>query len=513
MSKVQLELKASHNLVLTPQLQQAIKLLQMSSLELSEFLNKELLSNPMLEETSQTNDTPNSEEINHNPADNKEQNIQDPNIIDNQTIVDSVTEEASLDVPEHAFDDSSVNDNINREDSFEHLHDYNLSFSSTGSSKPYDHEDQENLIELISNKTESLRSLLIGRFRLLTSNNLEIIIAEQLIDLLDDSGWFTKDIHETAQKLGCPKEQIEKIIAMLQTCEPYGIFASSLKDCLLIQLKNLNLMDETFKIILDNLQLVADNNVKKLEKKTKKTLSELKQYMSTIRSLNPKPATEFEDNIADIIIPDILVYKDSRNKWQVTINEQNTPNISVRQKFYNSIKKKINSKEEKNFISKNYQNASWLVKSLHQRNRTMQQVAEHIVQHQQLFFDRGISSIRPMILKEIAERTSLHESTISRITTNKFMATPWGTFEMKYFFNVSLNSLNGQENHAATSVKHSIKQMIHKESPQNILSDDKIVKSLREQGINIARRTVTKYREALNIPSSIIRRQQKNQKI
>jgi RNA polymerase sigma-54 factor len=481
----------------------------MSSLELSDFLQTELLSNPLLEEqkNNQPNDTP--QENNDTPK--------DPSLLGETPLVNTTTQENLLDLPEHAFDETSnhtenLQDYQNDSPSFDDFNLSSLSKPSSKNTKNFDSDEGPD-INLIPDSPSDFRYHILQQFRLLSTQNLHLIIAEHLIDLINDAGWLSHCTLEIAESLGCTHEQVLHVLSLLQTCEPSGIFARDLKECLLIQLKDQNLLNPTFLILLDNLEDIANGNVKKLEKKTGKPLETIKQHVQIIRQLDPKPATLFTQSVADTVIPDIIVFKDSRNRWQVSLNEYSIPKLNVRRNFYSHLKKNVYSQKDKQFISENYQNASWLIKSVEQRNKTMLQVAEHIVKHQQLFFDRGISAIKPMILKEISERTALHESTISRITTNKFMSTPWGTFEMKYFFNVSLDSLNGASNHAATFVKHSIQQMIQQEPPQAILSDDKLMNTLREQGINIARRTITKYREAMNIPSSVVRRRQKNPQI
>ena len=506
MVKTRLELKVGHQLVLTPQLQQAIRLLQMSSLELSDYIHEQLLSNPMLEEKTTTQTSKASEHDDATPMEVNEEHFTDAH--------------QDMDIPDYAKEHNQSTDNpTSSTTQTDQQHDFDTmdgfsqfsqpTSSSAGSSSRLD--DDVALIELVADQRKDIRSVVMAQFHLISNDNKQRIIASQMLDDLDDAGWFTADLQQIASQIGCPLNEIEEVLLLLQKCEPPGIFARSLKECITLQLQHLGIFDETFAILVDNLEDIASGNSKKLERKTKKSLEEIKTYVATIRKLQPKPATLYTSEVAPLVTPDILVYRDSRHRWQVTLNTQNLPNIHVKRRFYQHARKQVVSQDEKNFISDNFQNASWLVKSIQQRNHTLLRVAQHIVQHQQLFFDRGIEAIKPMILKEIASRTQLHESTISRITTNKFIATPWGTFELKYFFNVSLGSADGKTTHATNSVKHSIKQMIDKEKPPHILSDDKLVQNLAEQGIHIARRTVTKYREALHIPSSIIRRQQKNQ--
>lgn len=502
-----LDLRSSQQLVLTPQLQQAIKLLQLTNIELADYIETQLHENPLLERNEETISSDNmdvGEERNDHYDDNVEY---DENYDSLAALGNSDSEEY------HGLDTQYDNDfdmdyaGAGAEIAFEQSSSYNASNHS------FD-DDDSNLLENYSEQ-ENLRDYLIKQMRLDINDEQERFIALILIDHLDASGWLNISCEELAENLNIDIDIIIKTLKKLQNLEPAGIFARDLRECLVLQLEDQNRYDEKMKILCDNLILLGDGQYKKLMQMMKCDRDELKRLVTHLQSLNPKPAAHYDLPMADPIHPDVFVRqaKNPETKqmaWEVALNEDALPRILVNSQFYSSISKSIKEKTQREYISERYQHASWLVRSLEQRTRTILKISQEIVRQQEGFFLYGISHLRPLVLRDIAEAVEMHESTISRATSNKYMATPRGLFELKYFFSSSLSTTGGGDSTLSSqAVRHRIKSMIDKEPPNKILSDDKIVLMLRDEGVDIARRTVAKYREAMNIPSSPQRRRMK----
>jgi RNA polymerase sigma-54 factor len=491
-----LELRQTQTLVITPQLQQAIRLLQLSNLELHTFLEREVEENPFVEWDESTGDAP-------APKTASTQETVEPSA--------SSTSETS-DFAGNDNTPSPIAETGDSDDAFlsgaevsigayEGLSMRNASGAATSGSDSW-------LEDYVAQQT-SLRDHLREQLQLSITDPVRRIIGEHLIDQIDDAGYFTGCTQEIAERLGAPPEWIEETLAVLQGFEPAGVGARDLAECLAIQLREQNRYDPAMAKLLEHLELLAAHDFNRLRRVCEVDHEDLMEMVAEIRALNPKPGFQFGTSRVEAIVPDILIAQTAEG-WQVQLNPDTLPRISVNHQFYASAKRSAKSEKDKLYLQGCLSTANWLARSLDQRRRTMMKVAREIVRQQAAFFEQGVSGLKPLSLRDIADKIAMHESTVSRVTSNKYMQTPRGTFELKYFFTSAINSAYPGESHSSEAVKHRIKQLIDAESPRRVLSDDKIVDVLREEGIEIARRTVAKYREMMRIPSSVQRRRKKS---
>ena len=469
-----LKLKQSQSLVMTPQLQQAIKLLQLTNLELTDLVEKELEENPFLE----------------NQSSEEEKTVSDDeditkNIDDSFNNGDSISDEPYNHDYENRWDnDTNVGNSKN------HSEDYN---------------DPGTIIERTQSDKISLKTILFNQAQLEFNDSEEKEMAEILIDYIDPSGLFKEDIMEISSFSGFPLERIENVLRRMQTFEPSGVFARNLKECLIIQLKNIDSHNKTNQIIVDNLELLGNGNLKGLQKITGLSDENLKTEIKLIRSLNPKPGTIYDEGGHNIAQPDVIVTKD-KDEWNVELNNSTLPKVCVNDSYVKEIEKLECKDSDKKYINESLNSARWLIKAIEQRNITTLKISSEIISQQKDFFEKGKKFLKPMILKDVAKKINMHESTVSRVTSEKLMMTPIGIFEMKIFFSASINSINSGESHSAESVRESLRKIISDEPCESPLSDEMLVSRLKGEGINLARRTVAKYRELLNIPASSVRR-------
>ena len=328
---------------------------------------------------------------------------------------------------------------------------------------------------------------------------------EILIDYIDENGWILEKIEDISDFSGFKIADIEKVLGIMQTFEPNGVFARNLKECLKIQLRNDNLLDDEKETIINNLELLGSGELKALQKLTNLKEESLKSHIRLIRSLDPKPGRKFDNEQDNISYPDVIVSKNNQD-WTVELNEGTLPKITVNESYAKEVAKLECKDSDKKFISESLNSARWLLKAIQQRNITTLKISSEIVNQQKLFFEKGKKFLKPMVLKDVAKKIDMHESTVSRVTSDKLMLTPRGIFEMKLFFSASISSTNKGENHSAESVRESLKKLISSEPMNNPLSDEMLVERLQSEGIELARRTVAKYRELLNIPASSVRR-------
>jgi RNA polymerase sigma-54 factor len=329
------------------------------------------------------------------------------------------------------------------------------------------------------------------------------------MEMLDEAGYLRGELAEAAAALGCDEARIETVLARLQRFDPTGIFARSLSECLAIQLRERNRYDPAMEALLANLELLARRDLPQLMRLCGVDAEDLAEMIGEIRALDPKPALAFDSTVAQAVTPDVLMRPVPGGGWLVELNSDTLPRVLVNQRYYTTVTKAARNKEEKSYLSERYQSANWLIKSLHQRANTILKVSSEIVRQQEGFFRYGIQHLRPLVLRDIAAVIGMHESTVSRVTANKYIATPRGIYELKYFFTQAIAGSEGADAHSAEAVRHRIKGLIDLEKPEEVLSDDRIVEILKGEGIDIARRTVAKYREALRIPSSVQRRREK----
>ena len=508
-----LEQRQSQALVMTPQLQQAIKLLQLSNMDLAAYVEQELQENPMLEReeggTDEFDDTPSDVHADDLVADGEP----DPTALEEMDFERPV--EATLE-SDMGFDTDY--DNLYSHDDNaapEPLSEGPGAWEEPAFSEPAyaagggGFDTPESSLEQYVSEQPSLPRHLAQQLALEFTEARERLIGAYLIDLLDETGYLRSEYVGTADILGCTPEELETMVERLQSFDPVGIFPRDLKECLALQLKDLDRFDPCMATFLDNLDLVARREFKQLSKICACDDEDVADMISEIRSLNPRPASDFEVDVAQHLTPDVLMRTAPGGGWIIELNSASLPRVLVNNQYYSQIRSKVRSREDKHYITEQFQAANWLVKALHQRATTILKVATELVRQQERFFIDGVQHLKPLVLRDIADAIEMHESTVSRVTSNKYMATPRGIFELKYFFTPAIASSAGGEAHSAEAVRHRIKTLIDAEDSRKILSDDKLVALLQADGVDIARRTVAKYREALRIPSSVQRRREK----
>ena len=335
------------------------------------------------------------------------------------------------------------------------------------------------------------------------------MIATNLLDQLDETGRIPDELEQSAERLGCSLDRVEAVLTKLQRLDPPGIFGRDLAECWAIQLREKDRYDPAMATLLENIELLKQHDYKALAKNCHVDLEDIKDMIDEIWALSHKPAEAFEQVIAQPVIPDVNMRPGSEGKWIVELNSETLPRVLVNNQYYAEISRSIRTKKEKQYVTEKLQTANWLVKSLHQRATTILKVSTEIVTQQEAFFIHGVENLKPLVLRDIAEEIEMHESTVSRVTSNKYINTPRGIYELKYFFTTAIASTDGGAVHSAEAVRHRIKLLIDDEPAGAILSDDKLVDILNKEGIGIARRTVAKYREAMKIPSSVQRRREK----
>jgi RNA polymerase sigma-54 factor len=488
-----LDMRQGQSLVMTPQLQQAIKLLQLSNIELAEFVEGELERNPLLERDERESSTESLREDG-----------------------DGEPRELELAAPSSDANDSldADSDVIHSEDSKSDLSGVETAagdamgtgsnhWSGTGGGGAVS-EDYDAIAN--SSRELSLSEHLHSQLSTATADPVTKMITAHLIDLTDDDGYMRTDLDEIAQQLGVERARIEQALELAQTFDPAGIMARDLTECLALQLKEKNRLDPAMAALLDNLDRLAKHDYAALRSLCGVDNEDLDEMVAEIRELTPKPGLAFASDATRAVEPDVFIRQSPDGSWQVELNTDTLPRVLVNNTYFNEISSVARSESDKTFITECSQNASWLVKSLDQRARTILKVASEIVRQQDMFLAHGVAYLRPLNLKTVADAIGMHESTVSRVTSNKYVATPRGLFELKYFFTSAIPSAGGGESHSAEAVRYRIKTLIGQESLDEVMSDDKLVEHLRDEGIEIARRTVAKYREALNIPSSVQRR-------
>ena len=355
----------------------------------------------------------------------------------------------------------------------------------------------------------TLHDHLAEQLALAVNDPVERIIGHALIDAIDDAGYLTESTEELAERLGAAPALVDAVLKIVQQFDPSGVGARSLAECLAIQLRERNRLDPAVQALLDNLPLLAKRDFHALRKICAVDEDDFAEMVAEIRRLDPKPGRAFGGGVIQTVVPDVTVRAASDGSWHVELNPEGLPRVLINQTYATRVSRAQGSAADKSFVANCLQTANWLTKSLEQRARTILKVSAEIVRQQDAFFTHGVEHLRPLNLKTIADAIGMHESTVSRVTSNKYMTSPRGLFELKYFFTASIPARTGGESHSAEAVRFRIKQLIDAESMGDVLSDDAIVLKLKEQNIEIARRTVAKYRESLRIPSSVERRREK----
>jgi RNA polymerase sigma-54 factor len=491
-----LELRQGQQLVMTPQLQQAIRLLQLSNLELSEFVNAEVERNPLLERdeaqggpvSEPTQEPPDSRAL---PEEREWLDLSEP-VIGATGAMDADLSDVYPDTPALELGAPMSNSD------------------SWASVRQRTHSmDEEHNLEAYVSAEMTLKQHLTNQLQLTVLDASERLAARLLIDHVDDTGYLTVDLEGIAERLGAPAGMLEKVLTTLQGFDPPGIFARNLAECLALQLKDRNRYDPQIAALLDNLELIAQHDLAKLRRVLKVDVEELSDMITELKALCPKPGLQFDSGPVETIVADVFVRPAPDGSWIVELNSDTLPRVLVNRSYYTTVSRSAKRPEDKSYLQDCLQTANWLTNSLDQRARTILKVSEEIVRQQDGFFTHGIRHLRPLNLRTVADAINMHESTVSRVTSNKYIATPRGLFELKFFFTSAISSTEDGELHSSESVRHRIKELIDAEPPSAVLSDDALVIRLKDEGIDIARRTVAKYREALRIPSSVQRRREK----
>ena len=471
-----LQLRLSQQLAMTPQLQQAIRLLQLSTLELQQELQQALESNPLLEQI----DT-------HEEIDTRE--TQDSETLDTADALEQ------KEMPEELPLDASWD---------------TIYTAGTPSGTSGDYIDDE-LPVYQGETTQTLQDYLMWQVELTPFSDTDRAIATSIVDAVDDTGYLTVPLEDILESMGDEEidiDEVEAVLKRIQRFDPVGVAAKDLRDCLLIQLsqfdKTTPWLEEARLIISDHLDLLANHDFRTLMRVTRLKEDVLKEAVNLIQSLDPRPGQSIQTGEPEYVIPDVLVRKHNGH-WTVELNSDSIPRLQINQ-HYASMCNNARNDGDSQFIRSNLQDAKWMIKSLESRNDTLLRVSRCIVEQQQAFFEQGEEYMKPMVLADIAQAVEMHESTISRVTTQKYLHSPRGIFELKYFFSSHVNTEGGGEA-SSTAIRALVKKLIAAENPAKPLSDSKLTSLLSEQGIMVARRTVAKYRESLSIPPSNQRKQ------
>ncbi|WP_300176829.1 RNA polymerase factor sigma-54 [uncultured Aliivibrio sp.] len=481
--KASLQLKMGQQLAMTPQLQQAIRLLQLSTLDLQQEIQEALDSNPLLDVEEEPLNTPESL-LSPEPTPEKESA--------------SADQEASITDSCDVIDSNNISEELEMDASWDDV--YSANSGSTGLAI----DDDTPLYQ--GETTESLQDYLVWQSDLTPFSDIDRTIAITIIESLDDNGYLTINLDEVLESIGNDEvemDEVEAVLKRIQQFDPLGVASRDLAECLMLQLATYPAdtpwLPETCLILTKHINLLGNRDYRQLAKETKLKESDLKQVMTLIQELNPRPGNRVIDTNTEYVIPDVSVFKHN-GKWVVTINPDSVPRLKVNAE-YAALGKGLGNSPDGQFIRTNLQDAKWLIKSLESRNETLLKVARCIVEHQQDFFEYGEEAMKPMVLNDIALDVEMHESTISRVTTQKFMHTPRGIFELKYFFSSHVSTDTGGEC-SSTAIRALVKKLVAAENQAKPLSDSKIATLLAEQGIQVARRTIAKYRESLGISPS-----------
>lgn len=504
-----LEMRQGQSLVMTPQLQQAIKLLQLSNLELAEYCEQELEKNPLLERDEGAGAGEAGGDGGTDPS------AGDGDALAAEPLEDALARE---DFSKAAEMDASRDDMYEPGEASETVTDRAEAPSApeTGTGDAltdWSHGARGGDVDYLEStlaETITLKDHLLEQLAIAGLDGVRRIICAALIDGVDEAGYLRLEPAELALRLGCPAEEVATVLQILQGFDPAGVGARDLAECLSLQLKERDRFDPAMEAMMGRLDLVARRDIAALVQVCGVDAPDVHDMIGEIRHLCPKPGLSFSSEPIQPVVPDVLVRKGRDGLWQVELNSETLPHLLVNARYFANVSASAHDKESRTYLTECLNNANWLVKSLDQRARTILKVASEIVRQQDGFLNHGVRYLRPLNLRAIADVIGMHESTVSRVTSNKYIATPRGLFELKYFFTAAIQSVGGAEAHSAEAVRDRIREMIDNEKPSEILSDDRIVALLTADGVNIARRTVAKYREAMHIPSSVERRRLKS---
>lgn len=504
--KVSLQLKLGQQLTMTPQLQQAIRLLQLSTLDLQQEIQEALESNPMLELNEDDSGNTGASDLNSDSSDDTNQTERSSNSDDYVNSPDSSTNSDKTSSADSSSDDwpDNIPDDLPVDTVWEDIYPNNAPSSGSAS------EDDLGSFESRNSQVESLNDHLQWQLNLTPMTDRDRYIALSIIDSTNTDGYLSANIEELYEDLYSAEDEdpveldeIQAVLKRIQHFDPPGVFAKDLPDCLLLQLKQLPTdtpwLGQAKLVISHYLNLLANRDYAQLLRRSRLKEHELKEVIELIQSLNPRPGESIASAEPEYVVPDVIVKKE-KDRWCVELNPEIAPKLRVNNSYASYIKRADNS-QDNTYLKDQLQEAKWFIKSLQSRNETLLKVASQIVSHQQGFLDYGDEAMKPLILHDIAEAVDMHESTISRVTTQKYMHTPRGIFELKYFFSSHVGTASGGEC-SSTAIRAIIKKLVAAENAKKPLSDSKIAEILKDQGINVARRTIAKYRESMNIPPS-----------
>jgi RNA polymerase sigma-54 factor len=485
-----LDLRQSQSLVMTPQLQQAIRLLALSNLEVESFIAEEIEKNPLLE----------SEGAEPEPAGEREPEAEpETGASDALPEIDAGGGDAALDIDQDSED-------FHQDSAVDAMHGPQSGLGMEGMGGGGSDEGVD--FDAFSGEQISLHEHLRRQAGEIFSG-ADLIVADRIIEQIEETGYLHTPLLDIAQKVGAPLHEVERVLATIQTFDPAGIAARSLAECLALQAKDANRHDPAMARLIDNLDYLARGNLPALKRICGVDDEDMADMIRELRAYDPKPGCRFmASDRVDAIVPDVFVTRRGAG-WAVELNSATLPRLLVNRTYYNELASGPQDRQSKAWLSECLQSANWLLKALDQRARTIVKVASEIVTHQEGFFRHGVSQLKPLTLRAVAETISMHESTVSRVTSNKYLACDRGLFELKYFFTSGIQSNDGGDAASSEAVKSRIRALIAAEDPIKILSDDQLVDMLKAEGFDIARRTVAKYREAIGLGSSVQRRRQK----
>ena len=488
-----LDVRQGQQLVMTPQLQQAIKLLQLTNLELAEFVEGQLQENPFLERDERPENAREREERGEERAD-ADATASVETLDTDYANVDADAAPGDAPMSEAAPGDAGAGD-----------------WSQVSGSRQATSEEYDVLAQTARDKT--LREHLTEQLSLATRDPQAALIAAHLIDHIDDGGYLRAELSDVAARLGTTERAVRASLRIVQGFEPTGVGARTLAECLRLQLREEGGLTPEMDLFLENIHLLGTHDLPSLRRACRMDEAALRAHIATIRALNPKPGLAYGRDDVQVVVPDVYVTESGEGGWKVELNAETLPRVIANERYFARLSQTKEGRKTKTFLNEQMSNANWLVRSLDQRARTILKVSLQIVKHQDAFLVEGVSRLRPLNLKTIADAIEMHESTVSRVTSNKFIHTPRGVFELKYFFTAAIQARSGGQAYSAESVRARIRTLIEGETPTQPLSDDRLVEILAQENVDIARRTVAKYREALRIPSSVQRKRMAKQAI
>lgn len=490
-----LQLRQSQSLVMTPQLMQSIRLLQLTHPELERFIDEEIERNPLLDRG--TDDS--------NPASPQEAEATDSaewNAEETEWSSEAMSETFDSSMENVFPDDPGRREQVGPDLSAQWKSAGGSGRETTGGGEGFD-------LDAMVAAPQSLGDVLLEQIAFAFADPLERNIAAALADAVDDAGYLDGNVEEFAERLGVEAAIVEKVLAACQRFDPAGVFARNLSECLSLQLEARGRLDPAMKALTAHLELLAKRDFAALSRICGVGSDDLVDMLAEIKLLDPKPGLVHSGGTSEPVIPDVVISPAPDGSWAVELNPDALPKVLVDNAYYAEVSGRTKDAQGREFLANCLQSANWLTRSLDQRARTILKVATEIVRQQDAFLVHGVRHLKPLNLKMVADAIGMHESTVSRVTANKYMLTPRGVFELRYFFTAAISSVEGEETHSAEAVRARIRELIDAERPVDVLSDDAIVDILKKNGVDIARRTVAKYRETMNIPSSVQRRREK----